>query len=136
MKKIFLIVLASLLLAATAFAGGPLKFSITKETASLVLVTAGSCEMVQLTALCDGDENTAAARVWHVYDSATTAGAGTATFYFSITKTAGSFFDGDLYKGFVSQSWGGPSADGIEFSNGIVISPTAGTKASFIVNYR
>ena len=136
MKKLFMVLLVIFAMSFSVFAGG-LDDQVTVMTDHLVLVKAGSCELVQLTAIADANENTLEARVWYVYDSATTAGAGTASFAFAITKTVGVYFDGDLFKGFMGSGYFGATvADGISFDSGIVISPTAGTTGSWIAQYR
>jgi hypothetical protein len=141
MKKIFavlMILLLALFVSVPARAGDLTEKAITSTGACLVVATAK--ELFTITGLGgDSAANTLAVRALHFYNnvSVMVSDSPGQNFVMSITAPAGVYFKGLQFSGITYNKWGYPVFDGVTFSNGIVISPTAATQTfGLLVQYQ
>ena len=133
MKKILFIILV-LVLSVSVMADVLTKTTVTTSAAAVIDTTSGV--LVYVEGYNDANENTAAARALHFYDASAvtnTAAAAHSSYIRSVTVAAGVFTTGDLFKGFVIKQWSGANeVVGIEYSTGLVVSPSAAADASVV----
>lgn len=137
MKKIMILIMALALACVVpltpAFAGGDIDYTMVIGNTTGYTVDTSAGEVIQILAMPDSTENTSLARAWHFYDVAAVPVGGASTgFAFSVTKAVGTYFAGEIYRGFVGNKWGYETKDGIEYSTGLAVSPSAGTSINCI----
>jgi hypothetical protein len=128
MKKTMLslmVVLFALLFSVSAFAANALTESVTKATVGTV-ITSSSAEVFKIVIL-DNDANTSVTRAVHFYNNTSiqVSSHPSTGYMFSVTATVGTYFPKEVFTGVVSNNWGGPIFNGITFSSGVCVSPTA-----------
>jgi len=127
MKK-SLMTICLLLLAVALFAAYVSTTTVTSNAAAVIDTTNGT--LFSYEAIYDADENTAVARSIDFFDTATvTTGIDHANYIRSITIAAGVYTVGNIFEGQLYSTWRRLEASGITYSNGLVVSPSAGTSA-------